>query len=324
LTVALFVVMGGVSWIWASGRARREAVQARLAASEEKFRAMSEASRDALAMIDDQGRVVFWNPAAEGMFGLSREEMLGRVLHDAVAPPGELDKARAGFPEFAAGGRGKVGGTITELTARRGDGSVFPVELSVAGFRQAGRWWAVGAARDISERKQTEALLVRLATTDGLTGLFNRRRFMEAGEAELGRAGRFGHVTSLIMFDVDHFKAVNDTMGHAAGDAVLASLARTARETLRAVDILGRIGGEEFAALLPETGIEEALGVAERLRAAVAAAVAEFEGSRLAVTVSLGAAECAGSGESLDSLLGRADAALYRAKQAGRNRAERG
>ena len=323
MTVSLFVLLGAMSWMWASGRARRELVQAELSANEEKFRAMSEASRDALVMIDDHGRVAFWNRSAEEMFGLSREEMMGRPLHDVVAKPEDRNLAMAGYLGFASTGRGRVVNAITEVRARKGDGSFFPVELSVAAFRQANRWWAVGAARDISERKGTEELLVRLATTDSLTGLLNRRRFLEAGDAELDRAGRFGHPASLIMFDVDHFKTVNDTLGHAVGDMVLSALARAAGETLRGVDILGRIGGEEFVALLPETGIEDALYAAERLRATVESMEIVAGKTPLSVTISLGVAQWEGA-ENLEGLLGRADAALYRAKETGRNRVERG
>lgn len=322
MTASLFVLLGAMSWMWASGRARRELIQADLSASEEKFRAMSEASRDALVMIDDQGRVAFWNRSAEEMFGLSRDEMMGRSLHDVVSKPEDRNMVMAGYPEFASTGRGRVVNAITEVTARKGDGSVFPVELSVAAFRQANRWWAVGAARDISERKRTEELLTHLATTDSLTGLLNRRRFLEAGSAELDRAGRFRHPASLIMFDVDHFKAVNDTLGHAVGDMVLSTLARVAGETLRGVDVLGRIGGEEFAALLPETEIQDAVYAAERLRAAVESMEIVAGKMPLSVTISLGVAQWDGT-ENLESLLNRADAALYRAKEAGRNRVER-
>lgn len=178
----------------------------------------------------------------------------------------------------------------------------------------------MGTVRDVTERKRAEALLLELATTDGLTGLANRRHFMERGAAELGRSRRTGQQVSCIMFDVDHFKKVNDTFGHDAGDAVLKALAKTARETLRGIDVLGRLGGEEFAALLPETGLEAALQAAERLRVAVADMGLVHGGAPLAVTMSLGVAQAAGAEETLDSLLKRADEALYEAKQSGRNR----
>jgi len=298
---------------------QRRALRA-LAESEEKVRAMSEASQDGMVMIDDQGRVAFWNRAAERIFGHSRQEMLGQKLHSVVAMEEDAGKAREGFPDFSRTGAGAVVGVLTERNARRKDGSIFPAELSVAAFRLQDRWWAVGTVRDITERKRAEELLLELATTDGLTGLTNRRHFLERGRAELERARRTGHPVSCIMFDVDHFKKVNDTYGHDAGDAVLKTLARTARETLRGMDVLGRIGGEEFAAILPETDLEAALHAAERLRLAVASMNVEHDGRPLPVTVSLGVALSSGPDESLDDLLRRADQALYRAKQGGRNR----
>ncbi|MCM0755235.1 PAS domain S-box protein [Desulfovibrio aminophilus] len=296
-------------------RARKD-----LADSEEKIRAMSEASQDGMVMIDDQGRVAFWNRAAERIFGYAREEMLGRRLHEVVAQDEDAGKARQGFPDFASTGKGAVVDTLTERTARRKDGSTFPAEFSVASFRLQDRWWAVGTVRDITERKRAEEMLLELATTDGLTGLTNRRHFLERGRAELERARRTGRPLSCIMFDVDHFKRVNDTFGHDAGDAVLKTLARTARETLRGMDVLGRVGGEEFAAVLPETDLNAALQAAERLRLAVEFMTVEHGGRALPVTVSLGVALWRGPDESLDELLRHADQALYEAKNSGRNK----
>jgi diguanylate cyclase (GGDEF)-like protein/PAS domain S-box-containing protein len=294
-----------------------------LAESEEKVRAMSEASQDGLVMVDDQGRVAFWNRAAEEMFGYAREEALGRLLHEMVALPADLERVRTGFPDFALGGGGPLVGRLTEMTARRKDGSHFPVELSISAFRLRGRWWAVGTARDITDRKVAEARLREMATTDSLTGILNRRRFLELAADELERARRYQRDTALIMFDVDHFKQVNDSQGHAAGDQVLRGLTATARETLRGADILGRIGGEEFAVLLPETDLPAASRAAERLRRAAESMELLTDGGPFAVTVSLGVV-LLNPGETLEDLLKRADQALYRAKQGGRNRVEVG
>jgi len=291
-----------------------------LAENEEKIRAMSEASQDGLIMLDDEGQVVFWNRSAEGIFGYSREEVLGRRLHDFVTLGDDAAKAELALSHFAKTGGGSAVGVITEFLTRRKDGATFPAELSLGAFQLQGRWWAVGTVRDVTERKRAEALLLELATTDGLTGLANRRHFMERGNAELGRARRTGQQVSCIMFDVDHFKKVNDAYGHDAGDMVLKTLARTARETLRGIDVLGRLGGEEFAALLPETGLEPALQAAERRRVAVAGMGLVHGETPLAGTMSLGVAQAVGPEESLEALLKRADEALYEAKQTGRNR----
>lgn len=175
---------------------------------------------------------------------------------------------------------------------------------------------------DISLRKRMEHELLTLATTDGLTGLDNRRAFMQRAEDMLRQAERFGHPCSVLMMDIDHFKSVNDGHGHAIGDEALRAVARVMRECLRGVDVLGRLGGEEFAAILPETGDGKAALVAERLRAGVEALRVDLAGGDvLRLTLSLGIAGKR-PGETLESLLGRADAALYAAKQAGRNRVE--
>lgn len=161
-----------------------------------------------------------------------------------------------------------------------------------------------------------------LARTDALTGLSNRRAFYELGGVVLKQAERSGRRLSAVMLDLDHFKAVNDTHGHAAGDEVLRAAARAITDTARASDVCGRIGGEEFALVLPDTGVADAMAMAERLRLHVSETVVAHDGAQIRVTCSLGVAERGHGSESLEGVLARADAALYRAKQAGRNRVE--
>jgi diguanylate cyclase (GGDEF)-like protein len=158
------------------------------------------------------------------------------------------------------------------------------------------------------------------ATTDPLTGLLNRRGFFEATGILMGRRCAKGEPISVLAFDLDHFKSINDRYGHAIGDAVLQLFAKTARDTMRANDIIGRLGGEEFIAVLPGTLAEAAIA-AERVRAAFAAASLERNGLRIAATVSIGIA-CASPTTAIDQIIARADAALYRAKTGGRNRVE--
>lgn len=159
----------------------------------------------------------------------------------------------------------------------------------------------------------------RLATTDELTGLNNRRQILTLGEAELTRARRYGKPLSALMIDIDHFKTFNDRFGHSVGDEVLRRVAERARNALRTLDVIGRYGGEEFACLLPETPLDGAVLVAERLRQAVSKATLPSAAGELSVTISLGVAEL-GYGESLAGMLNRADEALYQAKEEGRNR----
>jgi diguanylate cyclase (GGDEF)-like protein len=192
------------------------------------------------------------------------------------------------------------------------------VEVSAGAFQLDGVWFAAGNVRDITERKQAEQEFKRLANTDDLTGTLNRRRFLELAQAEVLRAQRYGSPLSLLMLDLDHFKAINDTYGHGVGDLVLRSLVEVSKEVLRVVDVFGRVGGEEFMALLPETNLEGALTVAERLRAAFAARTVTAGGNEIRCTASLGVAVLAPD-MTLEQLMKAADEALYQAKKRGRN-----
>jgi diguanylate cyclase len=160
--------------------------------------------------------------------------------------------------------------------------------------------------------------LTRLASTDELTGLANRRRVTETLEAELRRFDRYGHEFSIVLIDVDHFKAVNDRLGHGAGDRALIGLAGRGLQLLRSVDTLGRWGGEEFVAVLPETSFDETVRKAASLCEQVAATPLI---NGCTITVSCGVTTVS-AGDSVESLLQRADEALYAAKRGGRNRAE--
>lgn len=178
-----------------------------------------------------------------------------------------------------------------------------------------------GTHSDITERKRLEAELTRQARTDYLTGISSRGYFLEQAEQELASALRYGNPLTMLMMDIDFFKQVNDIHGHRAGDAVLKKLADVCRETLREADIIGRLGGEEFAILLPQTDKGSAVEAAERLKEALGTAQVPLDGGKpLSFTVSIGAAALTGGDDSVDALLNRADQALYRAKESGRNR----
>ena len=165
-----------------------------------------------------------------------------------------------------------------------------------------------------------ETLALRtLAMRDELTGTLSRRAFREQGEQVASLAGRHRHNLTAICFDLDHFKAVNDTFGHAAGDEVLRRAADAARERLRTSDIFGRLGGEEFGVILPETDRQGALQVAEKLRRDISALRFEFGGRTIGVTASFGIATFDIETRDLEGLMTRADAALYDAKARGRN-----
>jgi diguanylate cyclase (GGDEF)-like protein len=173
---------------------------------------------------------------------------------------------------------------------------------------------------DVTDLVRTTQELKKLATIDAMTGMYNRSHFLSLAEAEWTRFMRYHRSVSMLMIDIDHFKSVNDRYGHAAGDAAISAVAAICLESKRALDLPGRLGGEEFALLLPETGADEAALVAERLREKIQQAEISFGKERFSLTVSIGVAQGAYSMPGISAVLQAADKALYDAKAGGRNR----
>lgn len=188
-------------------------------------------------------------------------------------------------------------------------------------FRVEVRPFAHGAVMtltDITELKRTESTLNELAMTDSLTGIANRRRFVSVAQAELKRAQRNETTAALMMFDIDHFKLINDNYGHPAGDAVLIGIANRVQGMLREQDLFARIGGEEFGILLPETTLEQAIGITARVRELLSIAPFEVELTPISITCSFGVTDSS-DGVPFDEMFQRADSSLYAAKHAGRD-----
>lgn len=195
------------------------------------------------------------------------------------------------------------------------------IGLMLIGMAFLGAFITVQRQLRQEKEQQVLALLELQANRDSLTGIRNRRSFYEQGKEELKRALRYKEPLIALMVDADYFKKVNDTYGHAVGDLVLKELALTMKEVLREVDLLGRVGGEEFAVLLLRTSVPEALEVAERLRLKIAALKVKVpEGGSVSFTVSIGLAVLTETDQDLESLFKKADSALYAAKKQGRNR----
>lgn len=303
----------------------RKQAEAEVARLSEWNKLLLNSAGDGIYGIDRKGMCTFINPTALLILGYSEEDLLGKDTHQM-------------FHHHQADGSAYAKEDCPiELTRRDGiwrqvedalirkNGEVFPVQLSVTPMHENGQLVGVEVVfQDITRRKAMEQELKRLATTDPLTGVANRRHFIEQFELELARIKRSGESAAFLMVDIDHFKNVNDSYGHAIGDAVLQHLAELSRLRLRRTDLFGRLGGEEFGILLPGTDSAKAWQFAEDFRRHVADTPAPSSKGEIPFTICIGVAEFGPNDAAPDSILARADVALYRAKDAGRNRVETG
>lgn len=489
MSAVIFVFVALLLW----GINRRSRTEAELLENSSRIHAITQSTQDAVLMMDPQGRISFWNPAATKLFGYTEAEVLGQNLHQMLSPTRYHERQQVAHAEFLHTGSGNVIGKVSEMGVMHKDGHEILAEMSLSGIQLQGEWHAVGIVRDITERKKQEEAQSRMmkiqsvlrkiaeavllaptmnelyaivqqqvsrvlpaqqfhinmldedareiivsfkaentafipmrrpidkgfteyvmqldhavclsssevdrlveagtidiskaqklnarhylgaplidsrgkafgvmaaiqidgkipfeaedievfsiiaaqvsmaierkklqdelqlqARTDGLTGMLNRREFMRRSREELCRIQRYGEECGFLIFDIDYFKRINDKYGHAAGDETLRAVASVCSTTLRSSDILGRIGGEEFAALLIETDEENCEIIAQRLRRNIEEATIWTEdGKRIELAVSIGVTMLKSREDTLADLLQRADAAMYQAKADGRNR----
>jgi len=278
---------------------------------------------NAIAISDMEGNLNYVNPAFLKLWGYSSP---AEVLGKPVGGFWQVSEKAAEVIEALSA----RGGWSGEMVAKSKDGSLFDVQVAASLVRDAiGRPICMLASfADISELKRVLARAQYLAHTDTLTGVNNRRYWFELAAHEFEVALRYRHPLCVMMIDIDHFKQVNDTFGHAVGDQMLERVAQVARTELRSVDTIGRYGGEEFVIALPLTTAQHAYPVAERIRNGVAGIRVDTDKGQAAVTLSIGIAELLlappgehpGGDESVERVIHRADQALYAAKAAGRNR----
>jgi diguanylate cyclase (GGDEF)-like protein len=315
--VATFATLVLLFWtLRAAGETRRLALRRHARDRRRPTIAGRRDAREALALVGD-ALAATHNPRALlpvilNVIAEATGARGGQLVHDGeeVGWVGEVGHARSAL-EFDLSPGGEAGQTILVLHPPPGGFS--------AETRRLGEWLSSQAAIAL-ENARLHDVVQRQAITDELTGLVNRRRFLAALEAEVVRARRLGGPLSVVLADLDDFKPINDRFGHHAGDAVLVGFAGVIREHVRDVDVAGRLGGEEFALLLPETDLRGAQAGAERLRRSLAEQeLALADGHVHRVTASFGVAQLA-PGQSGDELLRAADAALYRAKAGGKNR----
>ncbi len=294
------------------------AVEAELRRSEERHRLLAHNAWDVIWTMGLDGAITYVSPAVERVRGFTPQEAMAQTL-EQIHPPASAAKVGDYFARlFAAIEQGTRPPVYRgEHEYYRRDGSIMTGELQVIPHVDADGQVVeiLGVTRDISLRKKFEAELTQQAVTEPLTGLWNRRHAADLLAADLSAAARHGRPLSLLMIDDDHFKTINDTHAHQAGDRVLVELAERLRGNVRGTDVVGRWGGEEFVVLLRFCGLPDALGAAEKLRRQIADAPFPGVGR---VTVSIGASQMRPE-DDIGRWLDRTDAALYEAKRSGRN-----
>ena len=288
--------------------------------AEERLRAIGAAAQDGIIMMDHKGRIAFWNGAAQRIFGHNEQDALGRSLHELIVPGWDRTDFERAFNFHQQSGPGHAIGKTLQLAGLRKDGTQIFTEHSIAGVSIGGEWHTICIVRDVTERKQFEERIGHLATHDSLTGLPNRMLFYDRLRQAINLAGRNRHEMSLLYLDLDRFKAVNDTMGHDAGDEILKGAADRIQQQVRESDTVARLGGDEFAVILPKIASrQDAATVARKIIDALLA-VFELRGERRAMAhigASIGIATFPADGADMDALLKVADAAMYKAKQSG-------
>lgn len=276
-------------------------------------------------VLDPQHRVTYWNRACEILTGIPAEQMVGTTNHwqafyteerpclaDLVIRSASLSDLDTLYSAARNSDLLEEGIRAEEWLDKVGGARRYLACDAVPIYNHGKELVAViETLHDLTERKKMEEALTRLATTDTLTGICNRGKIEESLRQEMARAARYGSPLTIILFDLDYFKKINDSLGHSIGDQVLKEVAATVGKQIRETDMLGRWGGEEFMVLCPGVVAQDAVTIAEKLRQRV-------EELPLGVTISCGLADYQ-AGESMDALINRADKALYSAKRSGRN-----
>jgi len=313
-----YVMKGNFGYDGLARAIRYALFRAELEARNNLLVAALEAAANGIMITDKSATITWVNSAFTRLTGYSAEEAIGHKPTTLLNSGVQDDSFYQAMWTDIMQGKYWRG----ELLNKRKNGSLYHEELSIAPVnnKSGDITHFIGIKDDITERKQLEEQLQKLADTDPLTHLFNRRVFLEKLACELARLARFtSQSAALLMIDLDYFKRINDTFGHATGDEVLRQFADIVRKTSRAIDIPARLGGEEFAILLPNTTQKEAMVLAERLRKQVADITITHEKGTVHITISIGGVALSTDEIDNDAVLSRADTALYEAKDAGRN-----
>jgi diguanylate cyclase (GGDEF)-like protein/PAS domain S-box-containing protein len=300
-------------------------MESALRQSETRYRSLFEQSGDSIFILKAEGpqvgKILSANNAACRMYGYTEDEFLRLSISDLVSPE-YATKVPKRIKQVLEGETLRF-----EVNHRKKNGEEFPVEVTASRMQIDGRKFVMVMYRDISIRREAEedrAIFIRelqhLSQTDGLTGLFNRQHLDKRILEEMERAKRYGNPLSLIIFDIDFFKKINDSYGHIIGDKMLQSAASQIRETFRTTDIAARFGGDEFVIVMVQTDLNESVQVAERLRASIEQEKIPINEEQSAgFSISLGVCQFDESLKRAEDFIARADTALYEAKRNRRN-----
>ena len=293
--------------------ASREAAERERQASESKYRVLIDNLQDVVLTLAADGHIGYASPSAGRVFGLEPELLVGMPIDTVL----EHESARHLRHALARGLT--IGATPLALEAVTAEGNSLDIEVALMPLADtSGEIQAI--VRDVTARKRHESELLHIASHDFLTGMLNRRRFEEELQREIAHAERRDGSGAVLWLDLDDFKDVNDTLGHHAGDELLIAIGGRLAQVARAESIVARIGGDEFAILLPGADRAEAEGAAERLITEIGQVSVEIEGRVTRSTASVGVVAYPEHGMEVEDLLARADMAMYRAKELGRAR----
>jgi diguanylate cyclase (GGDEF)-like protein/PAS domain S-box-containing protein len=285
---------------------------------EERLQGILASVAEGIVTINELGRIESANPAAERMFRCTRGKMAGTHIGD-LTPPHLRQRHERFFRRYMTGGNGLLLGRAVETMGRREDGTLFPMEISINELRHGKNRLFTGIMRDISERKEGEDRIKRLAHHDSLTGLPNRNLLSDRITHALARVRRHGGRMAVLYVDLDKFKPVNDTLGHEAGDVVLKEVARRLTGCIRGSDTVARVGGDEFVIVIEEIAKQaEAAAVARKVIDVMAKPI-EVGDHQCLLGASVGVAVFPDDGFTMDEVCKAADIAMYRVKRSGRN-----
>jgi diguanylate cyclase (GGDEF)-like protein/PAS domain S-box-containing protein len=295
-------------------------LQKELEISHQRFEAVVNSAYEGIISVDKNQQIQLMNDAAKEMFGYSEADICKINLRSLI--PKKYHDKHDGYVETFKQSpvKSRPMHQRSEVTGVRRDGSEFPVDITIAKIHVDDKLELTAVVRDLSEKLSLISELQKAASHDELTGIFNRRQLVIELEREFERYHRFGNGFSIALLDLDHFKSINDKLGHIAGDKVLQHFSENVKKELRSVDIFGRWGGEEFLLVLPEADMDKSQRILQRIKQRLQKEPFDSQDESIVIKFSAGLTTINTDTSTLESLIKKVDKALYQAKDEGRDR----